>query len=482
MKRFFIQVSAILMLFAIVGCRDYFDINANPNRSTSAEPAFLFSASMTAYSNTRAIETGPSAGSWSQIWAPGTFGVFVNPGRYVISPFTNGNTWRTVYTGLQKNLDQAIQIARRDVVVDNNAIAQCKIMSAHGYLFASSIWGDIPFSEAIDTSIVAPKFDPQEDVMNGCIALLDEALDSMDVTSELGIKAPNDFVYAGNMEQWAKFARSLKFRTMLTMSDALGGANGDEMISMIREGGMISSQADNAFVPYNNSPIEQNPVWRILDTYTGRDNIVYFGSEALIEPMQDLNDPRVDIFFTPGPGADGELQPNGPGEAGNPQTSARITWFNDNGTPSNGIIRPDQPDLFFTYAEQMLLEAEVEFRFGDKATADQRYRDGIRASCEYYEVSAAQIDAYLASLPDLNTLSEQEALRSIYIQQWIEYFERTIEAWTNWRRTEWPELSDPTNSPISGIIRRIQYPPLEVTSNPSIPNQKNLDDKMWFDQ
>jgi len=476
MKSYILKFSTILLVFGLVGCQGYLDINRNPNRTTVAEPAFLFTEAITGYSTNRTIDFGVSAIAFSQIQAPGTFGVFVNPARYTISPFTNGNTWSAMYSTTLVNLSEAIRFAESSDPVDLNASGQAKIFSALAYYTLTMIWEDVPFTESLQPQeFPSPSFDTQEEVLNGIVALLDEAIAQMDPSSPLGMGA-NDLIYGSDITNWIKFANSLKFRTLMVMADADPSVR-DQIVGMLDNADMIASQEETALFPFFNTSGNFNPIWRILDTYTGRDNICYFGSEATINLMQGLNDPRLDIYFTPGPAVD-SLIPVEAGGAGSIPESARMTW----GDEAPAIIRPDQPDLLLTYSEQLLLEAEAELRFrGDAAAADQKMREGVRASMTYYGVEAADIDTYLASLPDLSSLSADEAWEAIAGQQWIDFIERPLEAWTNWRRSGVPSLELPFDAPTSDIIRRFRYPVDEANANPNIPSQKELDVKMWFE-
>lgn len=476
MKSTIKSLVVVMLALGLVGCEGYFDINQNPNRSTAADPAFLFTNALTNYATNRSIDFGVAAAAFSQIQAPGTFGVFVNPARYTISTFTNGNTWRSVYSNVLVNLNEAIKIAESSDPVDLNASGQCKIFSAFTYLTATQIWGDIPFSESLNPEITQPNFDSQEAVLQGVLDLLDEAIAQIDVTSPQGIGS-NDLLFGGNMAQWVRFANSLKFKTLMIMVDA-DPTKEDEIRNMLTTADMIGSGDDNAFFPFVNAAGNKNPIWRILETYTGEDNICYFGSEATINLMKSLGDPRLDVYFTPGPAAD-TLIPVTAGGAGSIAESARMTW----GQSAPALIRPDQPELMHTYAEQMFLEAEAELRFNnDAATADALMREGVQASLDFYGVDAGDASAYLNTIPDLASLSVADARDAISGQQWIDLIERPLEAWTQWRRAEYPALELPFNAPTTDIIRRFRYPDTEANANTNTPVQQELDVKMWFDK
>jgi len=131
----------------------------------------------------------------------------------------------------------------------------------------------------------------------------------------------------------------------------------------------------------------------------------------------------------------------------------------------------------------MFLEAEATLRFSnDAAGADALMREGVQASLDFYGVDAGDASAYLNSIPDLATLSAEDARDVISQQQWIDFIERPLEAWTNWRRTEVPALELPFNAPTTDILRRFRYPTTEANANNNTPTQQELDVKMWFDK
>jgi hypothetical protein len=477
MKQPLIYFFSLLLVWSMVGCEGYLDINENPNRTDAAEPAFLFTNAITNYATNRSIDFGMAAAGWSQIQAPGTFGVFVNPARYNISVFTNGNTWDGMYANTLVNLYEAIRIAEANQPADVNAAAQAKIFAALTWWSLTVIWEDVPFDEALQPeTFTLPNVNSQEEVFNRILALCDEAIAQIDPAAPLPGIQSNDLIYQGDLSLWVRLANSLKFRTLMTMVDA-DPSKAEQIRGMLANADMLSTPDDLARFPFFDDAGNRNPIYLILTSFTGGDNICYFGSEATINLMKDLNDPRLATYFVPGPSAD-TLEPVTAGGAGSIARSARMT----SGTEAPAIIRPDQPELLFTYAEQMLLEAEAELRFNsDAATADEKMRTGISASLSYYAVSEEATAAYLASLPDLGTLTPALAREAISQQQWIDLIERPLEAWTQWRRTEIPALELPFNAPTTGIIRRLRYPTNEANVNTNLPPQKQLEDKMWFD-
>ena len=466
----------LISSIAFTGCKkDWLDVNKDPETTASADPELLLYGAQTEYSTNRTTEIGLSGSMWSQMWASGaSAGVFRNPERYIFSIFTTGNTWRSHYVNSQKNLKFAIELAENPEVGTPNprVAAQCKIMSSLIFYTTTILWGDVPYTQAIDENVDNPRFDSQEDILNGLIADLDEAIAQIDA-AELDPDSPaaaDDFYYGGDMAQWKAFARSLKFRILLLMVDA-DPSKQAEITTMLAEGGMIASNNDNVEFGYYNESGHQNPNWNVLNTFAGGQNFFYFASVTTVETMKKYNDPRLPVYFDLGTDTTG-YKGVYPGDVRDLEKDSKI---------SLNVVTPDAPERVYTYTEQLFLEAEAEFRFGSVATADAKMRAAITNSMQYWGVSQTDIDAYLLAIPNLATQTPAAGLQLIAEQSWISYIDKPIEAWTMWRRLEFPALNLPTGAALGDFVRRLPYPPDELSANPNAPSVVQGDVKMWFD-
>lgn len=483
----------LTLLFAVIlgtSCKDYLDVNDDPNRATSAPPGPLFTGAITQYSTNRVIDLGPALSTGAQLWSGGGSlgaGVFTRPEQYTFSIFTTGNTWRAYYRDIQKNL--ALAVIGTQELDDPNAEAQCKIFQAFTYYSTTVLWGEVPYTEAIDVDFSLPEiqnlnpaFDPQQVVLEGVLDLLDEAIALIDETRPTNIVA-NDLIYRGNMTQWRKFARSLKFRTLMTMVDA-DPSKSDEIGRMISEGGMIEADDDAEF-PFFLEPGNQNPFWGTLNTFAGGANFFYFGGDVMVELMKDNDDPRLLAYFEPYPGGGSDSIVTGApaGVQSFPSNPWVLTTSSVNGPE---LVRPDAPDVLFSYSEQAMLEAEAMvrgFATGGKAEADVKLRAAITDAMDKLDIASDDITAFLGgSIPDLTTLSDEDARRIIAEQLWIDCIIRPLEGFTHWRRSEIPALPVPDGAVTTNILRRLPYPPDEINANTSAPEVlPTVDEKLWFD-
>ena len=459
--------------------KDFLDINKDPNNAFNADAKFLFAAAAADLSHNRSSELNIPLAFMSQNWSSGgNFGWGVDEARYDISIFTTGNTWRSAYTSQLKNLSLAISDARAKK--DFNTVAQCNIVRASVYAQTTLLWEKIPFTQSINATFDQPNFDDQPTVLNGVLAILDSAIQQINVNSPIRI-TNEDYYFKGDMSKWIKYANSLKLRTLMTMVDA-DPTKATDIAALIARGNMISSTDNNVLFKYYAAAGSQSPKFRILDQYAGGKNIFFFANDIMFNLMQPKNDPRLPIFFEPFPDQPASTPLKAIGVADEADKSYSVI--------GSAVLSATTPDILFTYSEQLLLEAEAHargFAPGGLAAANSKFKLAVAENMKFYGIAAPTIATYVATLPDLTTLSPQAARAEISKQQWIDYFSRPIEAFTQWRRSgpegaEVPALPLPNGAPAGGIIRRLQYPPLEVASNPKTPPQVPLTNKMWFDK
>lgn len=462
-----------VLLIPAMGCFKNSDINIDPNRSTNADPALLFSGAATQFSLLRVGELTWPVALMTQMWSSGA--------RWGLQQAQYDQTrvrsaWGRTYTDILKNLDVAMRLAEEKQPANKNAIAQCKILSAFVYIQTSTLWGDIPFSEAATGAVDLPKFDPQKDVLQGSLDLLNEAIALIDVNTG-GIGSPNDLYYGGDMNKWKKLANSLKLRTLFTMVDA-EPAKAAEIGALVLAGGMIASDADAMEFKYFDQPGRQNPRYSFTQIFRGGIQSDWYCSKPVYDLLQSLNDPRVTYFFQPGPtAAPGEIIP----------INSVEMYAENSALVSLNLLKADLPEVSFSYSEQLLLEAEAVARgyaAGNLTDATEKMRTGVTESMKSLGVADAAINTYVASLPTLTEANHRVVLAQ---QQYLDLFMRPIEGWVQHRRSgilgqEVPALTTPVGVPVAGLVRRLSYRSEEVAANPNTPTGITIDTPQWFDK
>src|SRR5699024_2552062 len=115
------------------------------------------------------------------------------------------------YTAIRSNL-KLVRSKSEELKNKENLIAVSNIMEAMVMGTVTSLWGNVPYSEANQESISDPEYDTQNQIYNEIQIKLDNAIsllkgDSRDLPEEVDI-----FSYNGDVDKWIKAAYTLKAR------------------------------------------------------------------------------------------------------------------------------------------------------------------------------------------------------------------------------------------------------------------------------
>ncbi|PXV68020.1 SusD-like starch-binding protein associating with outer membrane [Dysgonomonas alginatilytica] len=479
MRKIYYIVLSVVLTMSTASCDSWLDINTDPNKATEVDPDVLYNYAMMSWAANRCSGDLYFPLVWGgQTQSTGGSKGWGNVNVYDISPYSLGNTWKVFYASSGANLQQAIKIAESASPARPNVAAQCKINFAHLVYTATILHGDIPYSEGWNIAIDYPKFDTQKDILEGLIVLLDQAIAQIDVNSRLTM-TKYDLAYGGDLDKWVRYANSLKFRIAMVMVDK-DPSKTTMIANLLNANKMINSSAGDFKIPFEDAADKENPKFRYFKKYTNGVNIEFFANKLVVDPLNAKNDPRLPKYFDKGVSAATFIGIGANDEAVTGQT-ALVSSF---------VFRAKSPELFFSYQEQLFLEAEAYARglgvAKDISKANQLYKQAMIAAMKYYEVTDADINKYVSeNLSDLTTLSDP--VREIHLQQWIDFMDRPLEAFTQWRRSgkegfEVPELPIPRNASPAKLMRRWTYSPDEASANPNTPSVDVMTDKVWFDE
>jgi hypothetical protein len=489
-KTIYAFLCVTILSLSLQSCKKYLDINKNPNTATTVDPKLLFSNVAVNYAVARAggdywipfaLAGQAVADGFNNptSWSGGAQG----EQEYVISTFSTGNTWTTYYISMGTNLKQAISLAESATPKNNNAAAQCKVLLALTFYELTTIYGDVPYTEALNTSITAPHFDSQQTVLKGVVSLLDEAQAQFDAGSALKIDGAYDMFYAGDISKWKRLANSVKLRTLMTMYDA-DNSVAPTIGTLVAGAGntLISSATDNFQVQFGTAQGKQNPKYALGTLYNGGQNF-FFASKYVTDPMIAAKDPRLPKYFDgAGSGTTKSYVGIAPGSTGDDDINPRI---------STSLQSANEPETIFDYQEELFFEAEIYARgigvAQNLAKANTLYKQAITESCKFYGVDTKVSSDFADNLPNLTSTT---ATSGIALQHWLDEMDRPLEAFTQWRRSgangnEIPAFTIPIGAPTNGLFRRYEYPQTnEILLNPNAPKDVNslkYYTKMWFD-
>ncbi len=473
------------MLFVMSGlmmtsCNKYLDINDSPNSSEATDPDYLFTYASAAWCGQRAGGDLflPMSFLGQTLATGGNSGWGIGEDAYDISPYSTGNMWRNYYATAGNNLQSTINIAENAEIPNLNGAAQAKILFAALLYECSVVYGDIPYSQGWNPDYTAPKFDSQQDVFNSLIDLLDNALAQMDLTNSLSISS-GDLFYGGDMAMWQKAANSMKLKIYMTMVDADPSVAGNIATLISDASTLITDPSENLAFPFEDVGGKQNPKNRLFVKYAGGTNPWVFANANVLDVMKAQADPRIPFWFDI---ADGYTDYYGLETSDEATDSSSVISM-------SGLWYAEAPEIILSSQEILFFMAEAKARgLGgavDLAGADADYKAALTQACTLFGVDAADADAFASSIPALT--SSATPVDDIHLQQWIDLMDRGVDAFTQWRRSgpegsEVPALSVPQYAPANGLIRRYEYPDIELTANPNAPARKYYYEKMWFDQ
>ena len=493
----------LTLLVGTAGCDGFLDINTDPDAASEVPGGLLFPTVLANLGSVRAIELGPTASQFSQQWSSNAL-FFLAAERYSYSRTTDNNYYFNTYATGLKNLRLLIEQSEAASPARVNDAGQAKILSAFLFYQATIVFGDIPFSEALQPEeFPNPKFDSQRDILLGIIALADEGIAQIDPASPFRIQQ-GDVVYEGDLQKWIRFGNSLKLQANMLLRG--GGENRDaEIEALIANPNLIRTNADNAIIPFNDATA--NPLGRLIELYESASTYnFFFGGQPLVNVMNATDDPRRQAFF--------DLRITG--RDSNPAACTNVVSMTYVGSPAGTGLRPvcqvayvsrnffqnDSGERLQTADQILLLEAEYLAAKGRLADADAKYRAGIQANFDYvatiddYEASngpysgqesgqlpMSAATSYLASLPPLTTLSPQEAYARVVEQEYTATFGRGIDGWTLIRRTGDVGRIDrtlPVSTAETSFITRLLYPNSELDSNANAPAQARITEPLFF--
>lgn len=499
MKRVITKYALALVAVASLGsCSKWLDVNENPLTASKVDPRYLFSYATIATSGCR--QSGdlfiPTA-IGSQLIADGGFvdwGGGWGSARYDFNVYAGSNNWAILYSDGLNQLTLATKYARERGEL--NSAAQSEIFQAYLFYTVTMLFGDVPCSEALQNpeKLGTPKFDSQKAVLENCIALLDDAISIADPKAE-GAITNYDIFYKGNMTKWIHAARSLKLQVLLTLYNR-EPARAADIATLVGAAGFVEQGADLAF-PYFTQAGTENPNWRLTNRYSSdlidnpdpakrkNSSYLFFAHNSVLKPMQANNDPRIPIYFLANvEGKYRGLDTSIPAEK--LPAPAEGTHYLSSPINVRTFYTPTMPDVWMSYQETQFNLAEIYLRgigvAADAAKAQTAYENAVKASCKFWKVAEADITTFVAGLPKLADMSQDEALKAINTQRWIDMMSRPVEAFNNQRRTGIPALTTPKAANYPGeLFQRYEYPPREYGGNPNVPSPRpKFYERTWF--
>ena len=492
------------LILAGTGCNkleDFGDTNLNPLGSTSPITSALLTSAQV------------NLGGVAQSIRPALYVQYIAETQYTdASLYAEPNLEAGgAYSGpmydlqsiIRRNTDPATAAANVSSGSNANQIAVAKILLSYYIWTVTDRWGDVPYSESLKgAGNFTPVFDKQEDIYKKMFVDLKEAIAGFDG----GLSVRGDIMYAGDQAKWKKLANTLRMLMALRISNASPATARTEFIAAATDpAGVISTNSENLLVDYPGGAAYRHP-W--FDLYNGRSD--YALSKTLADILSNMNDARRTAY-----GSSGAPFPYGlkREQATTLPTNYATVLSAANRAENSPVVVVSAASSLFAIAEGLQRNWITSTLSPVITSAKDAYDAAITASFAQWGVSGAA--AYIVNAgADFNTgtgggssiganpfgsivgasATTTTNLERIALQRYIALFPDGIQAWSEWRRTNVPNLKPTvfaTNSAASGQIpTRYVYGVNEYSLNPTkvaeavtrLPLGDVMNEKVWWDK
>ena len=520
-----ILFSFIILSLALSGCRDWLDINRDPNNaeitivsmdvflpaSQVRIAALLNNSSNQAFLAHHLTKSGSVGGTFNFL-----------TGR--IQPQDASGFWQELYT-INTNLDIVRAKAVELGVKSYEGIAVA--LMTHNFQRLVDMYGNVPYSEALKgQEVYQPKYDVAEDIYTALLSDIDFAITCLTDAkataqvelSRVNLLATADVMGKGDMDKWIRFANSLKLRMLMRIS---GVKNVNSQIAAVVGKGLRSDELMECNPGYQKVSGKMKAWagfgWNHLDQELNNHSY-YRPSKDFIDMLRDNSDPRLRVYAQPrltigedprgfanytAAGLANEYYIGIPFGQQNPPENSHtcsigigsmfLSATRDQTT--NSPIMGGFEDSFF------LAEAALKgYIAGGDAAAKQYYEAGVTGVFVYFDaplrgaietpgypgtyagmrppVSGTNVAATRAAAATYlsqagNTFcnwdamnSDAQKLNAIASQKWISLFGvNPVEAWFEHRRLDLPVLGSSTQSQELYNICILPYPQTEINLN-----------------
>ena len=459
-----------LVLFGTAGCSDWLTgpgLTENPNSPVSATAAQqLIAVQASAWTRFEG-QLARNASVWTQQLIGSNNQQQTYATQYQYTEDVVGTQMTGFYTGGglvgMRNI-QALSKAAGDPFMEGVA----KIWEGFSFGMAASIWGDLPYSEAV-SAITTPKLDKQVDIYTAAQKVLDDGIALLTplATTATGSCEVSDVVYCAasvtkqlQVQRWIRAAHTMKARFYLHLAERNGNAAYALALAEANQGineaptsvnNAIDGQGPGDFRSWHGSTLDQDGnIWG--EFLTSRLDLA--AGDVMIQILKARSDPRLPRYFDANPA--GQYIGKDRNNISVPSTA----------TPSNlSTVRRALPfrQPIVTWAENQLIIAEAQCA-PDVTTAT------FPKTCTG---SAAALAAALIPVNNVRSSVGLAALAAVTLddimtEKYLAQFQN-IDVWNDYKRTCIPSTIRPYGT-ATEVPGRMNYASTERNTNPNIPS------------
>lgn len=198
------------------GCReDFAELNQSPSAVTVGNISFLFAEAVNQFEPQGYLEYYYNAPMKYQWCGMGISTSGASEGMTTLTPDGDQNGNYLNVLRVVKNMEHVAEGQTPEEQAANEPyIAAANVLSIYLGIFATDMYGSIPYTEACQAAYggtITPSYDRVEDLYTLWLTQLDDCVAKLSKSGAM-MKNTQDVVYGGDCAKWAKFANSLKLR------------------------------------------------------------------------------------------------------------------------------------------------------------------------------------------------------------------------------------------------------------------------------
>lgn len=452
-----IILSIIFLLGIFTSCtQDFEELNTDTKHPLEVTAAVLFTNAQISLAD-QISSTNVNNNIWklmAQYWTERSYRDEAN--YNLISRRIPDEMFKTYYAILKnlkdaKNIINAEQIAEPNIAAKKlnqaNRLAIIDLTQVFIYQRLVDTFGDIPYSEALNSADYTPKYDDAQTIYKDLIGRAKTATSTLNDAE--GSFDTADLIYNGDVAAWKIFGNSLLVKLGIGIADGPLSALGKSTLEAAAAN-TFANQSEGAYFPYQQSLPYVNPLYTDL-VESGRHDFIMV--KGIVDLMTGMTDPRLEKYFE---NLDGILTEYG---ASGGSYGSKVHY-------NEAISAPDFHGILFTYDEVQFYLAEAAARgWTVGSTAEEYFNNAVTASIIDWGGTSAEASDFLTAHSYSSYGSWKEAIGT---QAWVSMYTRGFEGYTFYRRLDFPTvLVMPPNPPtgVDEIPTRFTYPVNEQTLN-----------------
>ncbi|OQX82104.1 MAG: hypothetical protein B6D64_01115 [Bacteroidetes bacterium 4484_276] len=441
-------ILAFIVLIGIsTSCtKDFEDYNTDKKHPTEVPGNFLFANAQKVIAD-QVASTNVNLNIYklfAQYWTETTY---TDEANYdVVNRTIADNTFRVYYRNALVDLKDAKRVIAAEVtdgdaaaIEKENRLFIIDLLEAYCYNRLVDMFGDIPYTEALDIENISPVYDDAATIYDDLLTKVTNAVAGLNDAE--GSFGANDLYFGGDVSMWKKFGNTLKVKMGITLADVDPGKAQTAVEAAYAGAFSMGELCELVYIGGSNS----NPLWQDL-VNSGRDDFV--PTNTIVDIMNGLDDPRRPAYFT--------LYNDSAyvgGDYGYSNTFSQYSHI------APEIQEPTFPITLLDFTELSFYLADAANRgYSVGGSAADHYANAITSSFDYWGVDGA------ADYITANPFSED----NLGTQAWIAFYVRGFIGWTSWRMHDLPAMNmppSPAESAGDNVPMRMTYPINEQTLN-----------------